>query len=179
MIAGIFTGAITSWDDSAIAADNPDRNSRRPRSTPSTAPTSRARRRTSPTTSSATAGDIWTYGAIEAWDADGPGGGEGAPQTSGVVAAINAGEGSIGYADASQVGDLSVAKIKVGDEFVEYSPEAAAKLVDASERVPGRSGFDFSYSLVRDTTESGVYPIALVATTSSACSTTARRRSTS
>ena len=42
------------------------------------------------------------------------------------------------------------------------SPEAAAKLVDVSERVPGRGEYDFSYKLVRDTTEAGVYPIALV-----------------
>ena len=40
---------------------------------------------------------------------DGPGGGEGAAKTAGVVPAVNAGEGSIGYADASQVGDLGVA----------------------------------------------------------------------
>ena len=162
VIAGIFTGAITSWDDPAIAADNPDAE------LPSTTINPVHRSDESGTTKnftdylSATAGDVWTYGAIEAWDTDGPGGGEGAPQTSGVVAAINAGEGSIGYADASQVGDLSVAKIKVGDEFVAYSPEAAAKLVDVSERVPGRGEFDFSYSLTRDTTESGVYPLALV-----------------
>ena len=54
------------------------------------------------------------------------------------------------------------AKVKVGDEFVEYSPEAAAKLVDVSERVEGRSEFDLAFDLVRDTTEAGVYPIALV-----------------
>ena len=105
---------------------------------------------------------MWTYGAIETWDADGPGGGEGAPQTSGVVAAIGAGEGSIGYADASQIGDLPAASIQVGDEWVAYSPEAAAALVDVSERLPGRGEFDFSYALTRDTTEAGVYPLALV-----------------
>ena len=105
---------------------------------------------------------MWTYGAIQTWDTDGPGGGEGAPQTSGVISAISAGEGSVGYADASQLGDLSAASIKVGEEWVPVSPEAAAKLIDVSERVPGRSEFDFSYKLARDTTEAGVYPLALV-----------------
>ena len=52
-------------------------------------------------------------------------------------------------------------KAEVGDEFVAYSPEAAAKIVDVSERVSA-SEFDFTFNLVRDTTESGVYPIALV-----------------
>jgi phosphate transport system substrate-binding protein len=162
VLAGIFTGAITTWDDAAIAADNPDAE------LPDTTVNAVHRSDDSGTTKnftdylSATAPDVWTYGAIEAWDTDGPGGGEGAPQTSGVVSAIGAGEGSVGYADASQIGDLPAANIKVGDEFVAYSPEAAAKLVDVSERVPGRGEFDFSYSLVRDTDEAGVYPIALV-----------------
>ena len=31
-----------------------------------------------------------------------------------------------------------------------------------SERVAGRGEFDFSYQLARDTTEAGVYPLALV-----------------
>jgi phosphate transport system substrate-binding protein len=162
VLAGIFTGAITSWDDAAIAADNPDAD------LPDTTVNPVHRSDESGTTKNftdylgATAPDVWTYGAIEAWDTDGPGGGEGAPQTSGVVSAIDAGEGSIGYADASQIGDLPAANIKVGDEWVAYSPEATAKLVDVSERVPGRSEYDFSYTLVRDTTEAGVYPLALV-----------------
>ncbi len=110
----------------------------------------------------AVAPDVWTYGAIEAWDADGPGGGEGGDGTSGVVAAVNAGEGYVGYADASQIGDLPAAAVQVGDAFVEYSPEAAAKIVDVSERVEGRTANDFAFNLTRDTTEEGVYPIALV-----------------
>jgi len=103
--------------------------------------------------------EIWTYGKVKAWPEIG---GEGAPQTSGVVQALNAGEGSIGYADASQVGELSVALIGVGDSFVEYSPEAAAKSVEVSNRVEGRSPYDFGFALDRTTTEAGVYPITLV-----------------
>ena len=73
-----------------------------------------------------------------------------------------AGEGSVGYADASQIGDLGAAKVGVGDEFVEYSPEAAAKLVEVSTRVEGRSEYDLAFDLDRGTTEAGVYPITLV-----------------
>jgi len=161
VVAGIFANTITSWDDEAIAADNPDAD------LPSTTINPVHRSDESGTTKNftdylgAVSPDVWTFGAIEDW-AEGPGGGEGANQTQGVVAAIGAGEGSIGYADASQVSTLQTALIGVGDEFVAYSPEAAAKIVDVSERVPGRSEFDFSFNLVRDTTESGVYPIALV-----------------
>jgi phosphate transport system substrate-binding protein len=45
---------------------------------------------------------------------------------------------------------------------VPYSPEAAARLLDVSTAVEGRGEFDVAFDLVRDTTEPGVYPIALV-----------------
>ncbi len=162
VLAGIFANTITNWNDPAIAADNPDL------ALPDLTVNPVHRSDESGTTEnftdylSAVAPDVWTFGAIEAWDADGPGQGEGADGTSGVVAATGAGEGSIGYADASQIGDLPAAAIGVGGEFVEFSPEAAAKIVDVSERVEGRAESDFAFNLTRDTTESGVYPIALV-----------------
>ncbi len=162
VLAGIFANTITNWNDPAIAADNPGVE------LPDLAMNPVHRSDESGTTEnftdylSAVAPDVWTFGAIEAWDADGPGQGEGADGTSGVVAATAAGEGSIGYADASQIGSLPAAAIGVGDEFVEFSPEAAAKIVDVSERVEGRAESDFAFNLTRDTTESGVYPIALV-----------------
>ncbi len=156
-IAGIFADEITNWNDPAIAADNPDVD------LPDTAINPVHRSDESGTTKNftdyltAVAPDMWTE-AIEVW----PFGGEGAQGTSGVVQAITAGEGSIGYADASQVGDLGTVAVGVGDEFVPYSPEAAAKVVDVSERLPGNGDFDFQYKLKRDTTESGTYPIVLV-----------------
>ena len=60
-------------------------------------------------------------------------GGEAANGTSGVVEAVTAGEGSIGYADASQAGELGIAKIKVGSDYAEPSPEAAAKVLELSK----------------------------------------------
>ena len=105
--------------------------------------------------------DVWTFGALEIWD-EGPGGGEGALQTSGVVAAVNAGEGSIGYADASQIGDLPAAAVGVAGEFVEYSAEAAGRIVDASERTGGQSEFDFAIEVTRTPDSADTYPIALV-----------------
>jgi phosphate transport system substrate-binding protein len=158
-LAGIFAGEITNWNDEALATDNPDVE------LPDLNINPVHRSDESGTTENfteyleAVAGDVWTHGPVESWPNIG---GEGAQGTSGVVAAIGAGEGSIGYADASQVVDLGTAAIQVGDEFVEYSPEAAARIVDVSARVEGRGEYDFAYDLVRDTTESGVYPIALV-----------------
>src|SRR5699024_2012071 len=80
----------------------------------------------------------------------------------GVIQTVSDTDGAIGYADASAVGELSTAKVKVGDEFVELSPEAASKVVDASEKVEGRGEGDLAFDLARDTSESGAYPIVLV-----------------
>jgi phosphate transport system substrate-binding protein len=160
VIAGIFANEITVWNDPTIAADNPDLE------LPDTTINPVHRSDESGTTENftdyvaAVEPDIWTVGAIEVWPEEY--GGEGAQGTSGVVAAIAAGEGSIGYADASQVIGLGVASIQVGEEFVPYSAEAAARIVDVSPRLEGRAEQDFAIELQRDTTESGVYPIALV-----------------
>ncbi|MCB0967031.1 MAG: phosphate ABC transporter substrate-binding protein PstS [Ilumatobacter sp.] len=162
LIAGIFANQITNWNDPAIAAVNPDLE------LPDLTINPVHRSDDSGTTEnftdymSQTAPDIWTYGEIEPWDTDGPGGGEGAPQTSGVVAAVNAGEGSIGYADASQIGDLPAAAVGVAGEFVEFSPEAAGRIVDASERTGGRSEYDFAIEVNRNPESADTYPIALV-----------------
>ena len=166
-IAGIFAQKITTWDDPAIAKDNPGVE------LPGTAITPVNRSDESGTTENfveylaAAAPDVWTYEVSGDWPVEG---GEAAQGTSGVVGAIEGGDGTIGYADASQVGDLGVASVGVGDEFVEYSPEAAAAVVEASQRVEGRGETDFAFDLARDTTESGTYPIVLVSY-SIACTT--------
>ena len=162
LVAGIFATEITNWTDPAIAEVNPDIEF------PDLAVNPVHRSDDSGTTENftdymaQTAPDIWTYGPIEPWDVDGPGGGEGAPQTSGVVAAVAAGEGSIGYADASQIGDLPAAAVGVAGEFVEFSPEAAGRIVDASERTGGRSEYDFAIEVNRNPDTADSYPIALV-----------------
>lgn len=79
-----------------------------------------------------------------------------------MIQVVSGTEGAIGYADASAVGDLGTASIGVGEEFVEYSAEAAAKVVDASEPVDTGVEGDLALDIARDTTESGSYPIVLV-----------------
>jgi phosphate transport system substrate-binding protein len=158
-LAGIFNGSITTWNDPAIAADNPKAT------LPSTAITPVHRGDKSGTTKNFTdylakaAGDVWTAGAVEEWPT---GGGESANQTSGMVAAVKAGAGAIGYADESQAGDLGVAKIKVGEEFVAPSPEGAAAVVANSDRVEGRGDHDLAVSVNRTTTSADEYPVVLV-----------------
>ena len=77
------------------------------------------------------------------------------------MAAVQAGDGTIGYADESQVGDLGVAAIKVGSEYNMPSAEGAAKVLANSPKVSGRGANDMAIEVDRTTTESGSYPLSL------------------
>ena len=161
-IGGIFAGTITQWDDPAIAADNegvelPDL---------AIVPVNRAD--DSGTTENfteyleAAAPEAWTHGAVETWPVSGT---QSAQGTSGVVQLAQSTEGTIVYADASQIGELGTVSVGVGEEFVELSPEAAAQIVDVSDPAESATEKRLTIDLDRDTTESGTYPIVLISYT--------------
>ncbi|MCK6067500.1 MULTISPECIES: phosphate ABC transporter substrate-binding protein PstS [Microbacterium] len=158
-LAGMFAGTITTWNDPAIAALNDGVT------LPATDITPVHRSDDSGTTENFTdylfqaAPDVWTSEPDGVWPLRG---GEAAQGTSGVISAVEGGQGTIGYADASRAGDLGTVAIKVGEEFVPYSPEAAAAVVDASPEEEGRADTDIAIALDRTTTAAGVYPIVLV-----------------
>ncbi|WP_293783450.1 phosphate ABC transporter substrate-binding protein PstS [uncultured Aeromicrobium sp.] len=158
-IGAIFEGTITTWNDPAIAEENPDAD------LPDSAITPVHRSDDSGTTENfteyleATSEGSWSAGAVESWPIQG---GEAANGTSGVVAAVESGEGTIGYADASQAGDLGKVAVKVGEEYVGPTEDAAARVLDTAEEVEGRAETDFALNIDRTTSESGVYPIVLV-----------------
>ena len=158
-LAQIFNQQIANWNDPAIAADNPDAT------LPDLAITPVNRSDDSGTTENftdylaVTAGADWPYEADGEWPVAG---GEAGNGTSGVISAIQAGNGAIGYADASQVADLGTVAVGVGSEFVEYSAEAAAAVVAGSPRDETRLPGDVVIELARDTTTGGEYPIVLV-----------------
>ena len=156
--AGIFAGKIKTWDDASIKADNPDAD------LPSTRIAPVHRSDESGTTDNFTdylekASDgAWSYPHSKTWPIKS---GEGAKGTSGVVAAVGNASGSIGYADDSQAGSLSKASVKVGEDFVAPSAEAAAKTLEVSPLEDGRPENDLAVDIDRATTESGVYPLLL------------------
>jgi len=158
-IGAIFQGTITKWDDAAIKADNPNAT------LPSTAITAVHRSDDSGTTQNFTdyldqaSNGGWTGGPLQTWPIKG---GEGADGTSGVVAAVKGGDGTIGYADESQAGSLGKAKVKVGTSFTAPTQDAASKVLDASSPVTGRATTDIAITVDRKVTDSSVYPIVLV-----------------
>jgi phosphate transport system substrate-binding protein len=158
-LAKIMAGQITTWNDPAIAADNPGAT------LPSTKITPVHRADKSGTTSNftdylnKTASTVWTNAGSDTWPLQG---GEAANQTSGMISAVKAGEGAIGYADESQAQGLGIAKIKVGSDWVAPSSAAAAKLAASSPGVSGRPATDLAVKLNRATTDSSEYPLVLV-----------------
>lgn len=158
-VAKIFNGDITNWNDPAIAADNEGVT------LPDLAISPVHRSDPSGTSDIFTgylesvAPDAWPHEASDEWPLSS---GEAAQGTSGVVAAVTSGSGTIGYADASQAGDLGTVAVKVGEEFVPYSSEAAAALVDASPLAEGRTEGDLVFDIDPAAAPAGSYPIALV-----------------
>ncbi len=154
-IAKIFKGEIKKWNDDAIASQNEGVE------LPDTDITVVHRSDKSGTTKnfvsylSEAAPEAWTYEVAEEWPSDITA--ESAQGTKGVVGQASSTEGAITYADASAVGTLGTVDVKVGDEYVKQSPEAAAKLVETSEEKE-----DGSLEIDPTTTEQGVYPVVLV-----------------
>lgn len=160
-LAKIFNQEITSWNDPAIAKDNPGTELPDTRITPVNRSDESGTTQNFTEYLSEVVPSIWKYEVSGDWPVKG---GEAAQGTSGVVEAVTAGDGAIGYADASQAGELGVATIKVGKEYAEPTPEAAAKIVEESpEAKDEESGpYTFPFELDRKTESQGTYPIVLV-----------------
>ncbi|GGC93799.1 phosphate-binding protein PstS [Tersicoccus solisilvae] len=160
-IAKIFRGQVKNWNDAAIKADNPDAQ------LPDLAITAVHRSDDSGTTTNFTdylnkaAEKVWTDKSDGVWPS--ALGGENAKGTQGVVKTVTDTEGAITYADESAIGGtLGKAKVKVGDAWVDVTPEAAAKAVELSSVQEGREEHDIALTLDRTPTDSSAYPVVLV-----------------
>jgi phosphate transport system substrate-binding protein len=157
-LASIFAGKITTWNDPAIAKDNPGVK------LPSSPITAVHRGDDSGTTNNFTdtlnklAPDVWTQPASDTFPA--AFGGEAATGTSGVVTAVQNGTGTIGYADESAAGSLGKASIMVNGKALQPTADAAAAILEHSQTIAGRAANDLAYSL--DRSSEGVYPAVLV-----------------
>lgn len=159
-LASIFAGDITTWNDDAIAEHNEDLD------LPDTPITVVHRADDSGTTDNFTdyleaAASTWEFEASDIWPDEAAA--ESAQQTSGVVDLTTQTDGAITYADASQIGELNTVAVQVGEDYVEYTPEAAAQAVASSTPVEGQAPNNMAVELDRDTEEAGAYPIVLAA----------------
>jgi phosphate transport system substrate-binding protein len=104
---------------------------------------------------------VWTFDPDGNWPLKT---GESGAQTSGMVQAVKAGDGAIGYADESQAGDLGVAKVKVGNTYVAPSADGVANDFDQSQKDPelSQGKYVFAYKVQRTPTDPTSYPVLLV-----------------
>lgn len=161
-IAKIFTLQIKTWDDAAIKADNPKAT------LPSTPITVVTRSDGSGTTANFTKylhdtqPSIFTQTVGTAWPVAGTSGQQGG---SGVVNAVTAGAGAIGYADQSSIGSATAAAVSGTDTktFVKYSAEGATEAFDSAATVSAQGSNDLTevvdYSKVSG---KSAYPIPLL-----------------
>ncbi|HXR45071.1 MAG TPA: extracellular solute-binding protein [Pseudolysinimonas sp.] len=160
-VAKIFTLQIKTWDDPAIKADNPKAT------LPSTPITVVTRSDGSGTTANFTKymhdtqPSIFTQAVGTAWPVAGTSGQQGG---SGVVNAVTAGTGTIGYADQSSIGTATAAKVSgSGKDFVAYTAEGATEAFDSAATVASQGAGDLTevidYSKISG---KSAYPIPLL-----------------
>lgn len=159
MIARAFTGELSRWNDPEIAAVNPDA------ALPDLPIIPVNRSDESGTTESfaeylaAAAGEAWPHEPDGVWPITGT---QSGAQTSGVLEVVTGAEGTLAYVDASRAGDLGTIAVGVGEEFVPFSSEAAARVLEVSEPTEDATELRLTYELARDTTASGTYPVVMV-----------------
>lgn len=161
-IAAVFSGEIATWDDPRIAAENPGVDLPPTRVTPVNRSDESGTTKNFTEYLHAAAPEEWPHEADGNWPLSG---GQSAQGNSGVIQTVSDGTGTVTYADASKAGRLGTVRLGVGDQWVPFSPEAAAAALDSSSRAAGRPDTSLVFDLDRTTTEPGVYPLVLVSYT--------------
>lgn len=167
VIAKIFNGTITRWNDSRIKELNPTLADK----LPDVAITPVWRSDKSGTTNSfqqylhQAAPSEWTYEPQETWPNNV---GQGAKGTAGVITALGQAEGTIGYADAAQSGSLGTVAVSMASDtevgtrkgVAPDSEKAAAFVATALENIG--DGEDLTLDLDYSMDSDSVYPITQI-----------------
>jgi phosphate transport system substrate-binding protein len=159
VLAKIFQGQITTWNDPAIAALNSGVT------LPSTAIKVFYRSDDSGTTDNvskylkATAPTVWTADHSKTWKGKG---GEGKTGSAGVAQAVTATDGALGYLEWGFATDnkLGIAQLDTGNGGVELTADSVGKALEAA-KITG-TGNDLTLSLDYATKAAGAYPAVLV-----------------
>lgn len=158
LIAKIFVGKITRWNDAALAAANPGV------SLPDLSITPVHRSADSGTSENLTrflvaqSPENWPYKASQAWPNSL---GLGASVSTTMVGQVKNTNGAIGYVDNPDAvkNGLHAAAVDTGSGPVKISPEAVAKVVDATK--VNQDGQDITLDLAYGVKQPGAYPVLL------------------
>jgi phosphate transport system substrate-binding protein len=159
-LAKIFTGRITSWNDPILVALNPGQ------SLPNAKITPIYRADSSGTTDNvqkyltAAAPESWSKGVGTEFLG---GVGEGAAKSSGVVQAVHAVPGAIGYVEKgfADQGRLAYAQINVGNGAVPLTTETVNNAVNAATFVAAGNDLVLDLNPSYGTQQPGVYPLVM------------------
>ncbi|HEY7859065.1 MAG TPA: phosphate ABC transporter substrate-binding protein PstS [Candidatus Nanopelagicales bacterium] len=159
LVAEIFSGQITKWNDPQIVAANPGAT------LPSATIAQLHRSEASGTTDNftkyltATAPTVWTFKGGKSWTAPG---GQGAKGSDGVGAALTSTPNSIGYIELSfaLTNNLTTAWIDNGAGAVQATSANAAKTISTAT-IKG-TGNDLALSIDYKTATPDAYPVVLV-----------------
>ena len=154
IIAGIFQAEITTWDDPAIKADNPDAD------LPSTPITVVHRSDGSGTTNNftkflaAAAPETWTLGSGD--EVNWPASTQGAEKNSGVAEVIKKTDGAVGYVDLADAGKAGLSVARIGNSTGEFVPPTVAAVQAALDGA--EIADDLTYNPLNSPGD-GAYPI--------------------
>jgi len=159
ILAKIYSGKITKWNDPEIAKANSGVN------LPATTITPVHRSDDSGTTDNFTkfldaqAKSDWSYGTGKAWKAPA---GIGGKASAGVVQNVKGADGAIGYVDSpdAKKNNFTPAALDVGAGPVEISADAVGKALSASDVTV--NGADVRVKIKYGLTDAGSYPAILV-----------------
>lgn len=160
VLAKIFQGQITKWNDPAIAALNsgatlPDTDVKPVYRSDSSGTTDNFQKYLG-----AAAPAAWTKGAGSEFQG---GAGEGAQKSAGVVQAVQATPGAIGYVEkgfADSAG-LPYAQIDNGAGAVELTDDTAKTSIDAAKFAAEGNDLALDLNSIYGTKEAGAYPLVL------------------
>ena len=160
VLAKIFQGQVTKWNDPAIAALNSGTT------LPDTNITPVYRSDSSGTTDNfqkylaAAAPQTWTKGAGSEFQG---GAGEGAQKSSGVVQAVQATPGAIGYVEKgfAEQAQLPFAQIDNGGGAVELTDETTKTAIDAAKFAAEGNDLTLDLDSIYGTKDAGSYPLVL------------------
>ena len=159
-LAKIFQGQITKWNDPAIAALNegtslPDVDIKPIYRSDSSGTTDNFQKYLM-----AVAPESWTKEAGSEFQG---GAGEGAQKSAGVVQAVQATPGAIGYVEKGFVeqAGLPMAQIDTGSGAVELTDETAKTAIDAAKFAAEGNDLTLDLNSIYGTKEAGAYPLVL------------------
>ncbi|WP_371744075.1 phosphate ABC transporter substrate-binding protein PstS [Mycobacterium sp. DL592] len=160
VLAKIFSGGITNWNDPAIAALNSGATLPDQKITPIYRSDSSGTTDNFQKYLTAAAPQSWTKGAGKEFQG---GAGEGAQKSAGVIQAVQATPGSIGYVEkgfATQAG-AAVAQIDTGSGPVQLTDDSAKKSIDAAKFKADGNDLVLDLNSIYATKEAGAYPLIL------------------